>query len=273
MTHPITTIVNFCSNDYPLVNHTLNQVKLFSKHIIATHSTHFYDGTLENQTLLNKTVGSHPTVLFVKFKYDPNRTHTIWRGWQYILRPFVKTKVFGPQYWICYARQLGLRNVPPDTNYVLFLDADEVPDGKRFKSWLDTKDYLNYNAIKPANYWYWRSPKHQALTYEDSPLLAKHATLKTATFMDHDERNATYRSISKPKIRIVLGLDKKPMIHHYGWAKPKKNLIKKVQTWGHSKDRNWEKLIQKEFQKPFSGTDFIYHRQFKTVKPFLVTKV
>jgi len=68
---------------------------------------------------------------------------------------------------------------------------------------------------------------------------------------------------------MVLGLDLKPMIHHYGWAKPKKNLLKKVTTWGHSKDRNWIKLIEKEFSHPFNGTDFLAHYQYKTVKPFV----
>jgi len=46
-------------------------------------------------------------------------------------------------------------------------------------------------------------------------------------------------------------------------------LLKKIKTWGHAKDRNWKKLIEKEFSHPFTGTDFLYHRKFKTVKPFI----
>lgn len=269
MTHQIATIINYCTSDYPFIKHTINQAKKFSSQIIIPYCTHFYDGTPENQKLLKKTVGSHPAVKFIQFKYDPTATKTLWRGWQFLIRPFSKTKVWGPQHYICHARFLGTKQLNKNIKYVLFLDADEVPDGKRFKAWLDTKDYLKYNAIKPANYWYWRSPRHQATTFEDSPLLARRSSLKKAIFMDHDERNATYRSIPDPKKQMQMGLDNKPMIHHYGWAKPKKNLLKKVKTWGHTKDRNWTKLIEKEFSKPFSGTDFIYQRKFKTVKPFI----
>mgnify|MGYP004001952693 FL=1 len=269
MTHSIATIINFCSNDKLFIHHTINQVKKFSSQIIIPYCDHFYDGTPEDQSLISKTIAKHPTVKFIPFQYDPNATKTLWRGWQFILRRLTKTQVWGPQHWICHARLLGTTYLKKNIKYVLFLDADEVPDGKRFKGWLDTKNYQKYNAIKSANYWYFRSPKHQATTFEDSSLLVKRTSLTQAVFMDHDERNATYNSIPHPKKRMVLGLDSKPMIHHYGWAKPKANLLKKVKTWGHSKDRNWTKLIEKEFQNPFSGTDFIYHRRFTTVKPFL----
>ena len=269
MTHQIATIINYCTNDYPFIHHTINQTKKFSKQIIVPYCDHFYDGTPEDQKLLTKTIRQNPSAKFIKFNYDSNATRTLWRGWQFILRWLTQTHVWGPQYWICHARHLGTKHLNKNIKYVLFLDADEVPDGKRFKAWLDTGQYLKFKAIKPANYWYWRTPRHQATTFEDSPLLAKRSVLKKAVFMDHDERNSTYNSIPQPKKRLQLGLDNKPMIHHYGWAKPKANLLKKVQTWGHTKDRNWTKLIQKEYKKPFSGTDFIYHRQYKTVKPFI----
>jgi hypothetical protein len=269
MKHKIATIINYCSNDYPFITHTINQAKIFSNQIIVPYCDHFYDGTTENQLLITKTIKKNPQVKFVNFPYNSKTTKNIWRGWQFILRQLTHTKVFGPQYWICYARLLGTKHLNPNIKFVLFLDADEVIDGNRFKSWLDTQQYLKLNALKPANFWYWRSPQYQATTYEDSALLAKKSYLNKAVFLDHDERNATFNSIPNPKQRIVMGLDKKPMIHHYGWAKPKQNLLKKVQTWGHSKDRNWTKLVKKEYKQPFSGTDFIYHRKYKTVKPFI----
>lgn len=269
MSHQLATIINFCSNDRFFIHHAIRQAKKFSCQIIASYCDHFYDGTPENIKIINKIITSHPQVKFIPFQYDPKATKNLWRGWQFILRHLTKTKVWGPQYWICRARFLGAAYLKDNIDYVLFLDADEVPDGKRFKAWLDTKDYQNYNGLKPSNYWYFRSPKYQAAIFEDSALLAKKSALKSAVFMDHDERNATYNSITGPKKRMVMGLDNQPLIHHYGWAKPKSNLLKKVQTWGHAKDRNWVKLIQKEFSKPFSGTDFIYKRKYKIVTPWL----
>ena len=269
MKHQIATIINYCTNDFSLIHHTINQAKKFSSQIIVPYCDHFYDGSPEDLKLIQKTIKENPQANFVKFKYDPKATKTIWRGWQFILRLFTQTKVFGPQYWICHARLLGTKHLSQNISHVLFLDADELVDGQRFKSWLDSKQYLKLNALKPANFWYWRTAKHQATTFEDSALMIKKSYLKQAVFMDHDERNATFNSIPNPKQRMVLGLNNKPMIHHYGWAKPKANLLKKVKTWGHSKDRNWTKLIEKEYSKPFSGTDFIYRREYKTVKSFL----
>lgn len=265
----ITTIINYCSNDYQFLRFNVQQAAKFSRQILIPVCDHFYDGSLENQTLINQSIQETPEAEFIKFKYDPRATFSLWRGWQFILRRLGLGRVWGPQCWICLARQLGLKKVKPRIDYVLFLDADEVVDGKRFLAWLNTKYYQKFNALKPAAYWYWRSPSYQADVWEDNPLLACRRCLKTAVFLDHDERNATYNSLPGPKQKLVLGLDNKPMIHHYGWAKPKKNLLKKVQTWGHTKDRNWEKLIETEFSHPFSGTDFIYERKYKTIKPFI----
>jgi len=271
MKHSIATVINYCTNDIDFITQNIRQAAKFSQQIIVPVCDHFYDGTVENFLLLNHSIQQNPQAKFIKFKYNPHATRTLWRGWQLILRHLGFNHVWGPQYWICFARHLGYQAINPPVEYVLFLDADEVIDGRKFLTWLNTNQYKKFNALKPANYWYWRSTKYQALDWEDSPLMARRPALKNARFMDHDERNATYKSIKGKKIRMILGLDQKPMIHHYGWAKPKKNLLKKVQTWGHSKDRNWTKLIEKEFSHPFNGTDFLAHYHYKTVKPFLNT--
>lgn len=269
MKHSIATAITYCTNDYPFIGHVIKQAAKFSQQIIVPYCDHFYDNTPENQTLINKTIKQNPQAQFIPFKYNPNKTITLWRGWQFILRHLGLGRVWGPQYWISTARKIGYQHVNKKLKYVLFLDADEVVDGNKFLKWLNTKQYQQYAALKPANYWYFRSPKYQALDWEDSPLMARRLTLKSARFMDHDQRNAMYQTIKGKKARMVLGLDNQPMIHHYAWAKPKKNLLKKVQTWGHTKDRNWTKLIEQEFSRPFSGTDFIYKRKYKTVKPFI----
>ncbi len=269
MNHSIATIINYCSNDYRFLRFNILQIKKFSQQIIVPYCDHFYDGSPENKAVIQTTIKVNPQARFIEFPYNPQATRSLWRGWQFLLRYLGRGRVFGPQYWICFARQLGYQTIKPPVEYVLFLDADEIINGRKFLDWLNTNQYKKFNALKPANYWYWRSPRYQATVWEDSPLLAKYSCLKKAVFMDHDERNATYHSLPFPKTRMVLGLDQKPMIHHYAWAKPKANLLKKVACWGHTKDRNWTKLIQTEFSHPFNDTDFIYKRQYKIVKPFL----
>lgn len=267
---PIATVINYCSNDYRFIQYTINQADKFSQQIIVPFCDHFYDGSPENMVIINKTIKTNPQAQFIAFPYDPQATRSLWRGWQFILRRLRLGRVWGPQYWLGFSRRLGFQAVNPNIDYVLFLDADEVIDAKKFLAWLNTKQYQLFNALKLATYWYWRSPAYQADVWEDNPLLARRRYLETAVFLDHDERNAIFKSLPGKKIRLVLGLDHQPMIHHYGWAKPKKNLLKKVQTWGHNKDRNWVKLINQEFSHPFSGKDFLYpDRNYQIVKPFI----
>lgn len=268
MKHSIATVINYCTNDYHFLRFNLSQAKKFSQQILVPVCNYFYDGSRENQALINRSIKENPEAKFIKFNYNPRATKTLWRGWQYILRHLGLGRVFGPQYWICFSRHLGYQTINPPVKYVLFLDADEVIDGRKFLAWLNTNQYRLYHGLKLANYWYWRTPQYQAIDWEDSPLLTEYSCLKKAVFLDHDERNGIFNSIPGPKSRMILGLDQKPMIHHYGWAKPKQNLLKKVQTWGHSKDKNWVKLIKREFSHSFSGTDFIYRRRYQTVKPF-----
>ena len=269
MTHSITAIINYCTNDYQFLRPNIIQLKKFCQQIIVPVCDHFYDGSPENKSLLARSIKANPEAQFIKFKYNPRKTKNLWRGWQYILRKLQLGEVWGPQYWIGYSRQLGLKKINKNIDYCLLLDADEIVDGQKFLKWLNTKKYQKFNCLKPANYWYWRSPRYQSLNWEDSGLLVKKAALDPTMIINHDERNGIYLKIKNPKTRLVTGLNNQPMVHHYDWARPKKNLLKKVQTWGHTKDRNWTKLIEAEFSHPFSNTDFIYQRRYKTVKPFV----
>jgi hypothetical protein len=269
MKHSIATVISFCSNDYQCLRPNILSVKKFSNQIIVPYCDHFYNGEPEDFKIIAKAIKENPEAQFIKFTYDPKATRNIWRGWTYLFRLFGHHKVYGPLYWCCYNNQVGFQAVKKNIDYVLFLDTDEIIDSTRFLPWLDTKQYQNYNVLRLGNFWYWRKPIYQSTSYEAISILAKRTVLVSTNFITHAERHGMYQSIPQPKKDMVMGLNNKPMIHHYGWAKPKANLLKKVRTWGHSKDRNWVKLIEKEFKKDFDGTDFLGHNQYKTVKPFL----
>ena len=70
------------------------------------------------------------------------------------------------------------------------------------------------------------------------------------------------------KIRDVLGLDDKPMFHHYSWVRTKEQLLLKVRCWSHNWERDWTKLVEEEFSRPFSGIDFVHGYSFLEVAPF-----
>jgi hypothetical protein len=267
--HHIATVINYCTNDYRFIGRCVHEVLKFSSEIVVPYCDHFYDGTVENKTLLDKTFKENRGVTFVPIQYDPHKTKTIWRGWAYLLRKLHLGNVFGPTYWLNNSRIVGWHAINKKCDYVLFLDADEIVDGERFLEWLRTGDYTKFNMCKLANYWYFRSPTNQATEYEDSPVLIRANLISNEMLMSHEERHEIFLSVSSPKRRMVLGVDHLPMVHHYGWAKSKQALLKKVKTWGHNKDRNWIQLIEKEFSHPFNGSDFIYKRSFVKVKPFI----
>lgn len=268
MDHKIGVIINYCTNDYKFLRHNVKAVSKFSEEIIIPIADHFYDGTLENKKLILKSIKENKEARFVRFPYkhkERDQNYIMWR-----LRRILKLSlVGGSQYWICLARLIGYRNLSKKVKYALFLDADEIVDNEKLIKWLNTGQYKKFDAMKLANYWYFREPNHQATTYEDSPLLIRKNNIQKGFFFDYSEREGIYQKISGKKKRMVFGLNHKPMVHHYCWARSKKEMLKKVQTWGHNKDRNWEKLVIKEFSHKFNGRDFVQNYRFKTVKPYI----
>ena len=246
----ITTLINYCTNDYQFIQHCIKEAASFSHEIIVPYTDFFYDGTKENDELLKKTILENPSARFEFFPYDPN------------------LKVL-PQHWVTYARVVGWKKSNPETDFILFLDADEVVDSKRFSEWLDGFPLNKMETVKLANYYYFRSTKYQSENYEDSVVLARKNKLNEAMIMDFLDRESIYRSIDGAKSRMVFGKDNLPLVHHYSWVRTEEEMIKKVSSWGHSHERDWINLVKNEFSGEFSGRDFVHGYNYKTVEPFI----
>lgn len=246
----LSTVINYCTNDYRFIGPCIEQASKFSAEVIVPFTDHFYDGTPENQTLLDRTIAENPQARFEFFPYDQ------------------KLDVL-PQYWVTYARVVGWKKSRPETDFILFLDADEVVDGERFIKWIEKFPVSKMNAIKLANYYYFRETRYQAETFEDSVVLARKSLLTETMIMDFLDRDKSYRDLAEPKARMVLGADQKPLIHHYSWVRSEEEMVKKVSTWGHSHERPWVELVREEFANGFKGKDFVHGYQYKTVEPFI----
>jgi len=268
MKHQISVVINYCTNDYQFIRHTVKAVAPFASEIIIPVSDHFYDGSPENYSLLKKTKRENSEATFIDLEFDPTlkEQHIWWWKLRRILRLSVQS---GSQFWICYARYRGYSSVSNKRGYVLFLDADEVIDTKRFIHWLNGRQYKNLYGMKFANYWYFRRPIYQATTIEDSPVMVRNGTLSYDSFFSYSERQGIYEKLEPPKKRMILGLDGMPMVHHFGWVRSKKNMLKKVRTWGHNREVDWKTLVEKEFTHEFNGKDFVQGYSFRTVKPFI----
>jgi hypothetical protein len=110
---------------------------------------------------------------------------------------------------------------------------------------------------------------YRAKTLEDSPILARKSKLSHSLILHKDERDAIYNLVKGIKKRMIVDISNNPMVHHYSWVRTKKEMLKKVNSWGHKNDRDWNSLVEEEFSKEFQGKDFIHGYSFEKVKPFV----
>jgi hypothetical protein len=188
-------------------------------------------------------------------------------GARFVRLPFRKEENSDPQYWVTLSRWNALSMVRNDTDYILFLDADEIVDGKRMKEFLDAFPLARFNIIKLANYYYFRESRFRAKSLEDSVILVRKNLLSHELVVDYQDRNKAWEMLPEPKQRMVIGKDGLPMIHHFSWVRTKEEMLRKVQSWGHAGERNWISLVEDEFSRPFSGKDFIHDYEYEEVSP------
>lgn len=258
MKHPIATIVNFCTNESRFISSCLTQALLFSSQVIVPVASHFFDGSPEDRILLEQIYAAFPECLFIEYPYIPEK-----------IPKRIFKEIDPAHFWHCVSRLVGFSKAEAKIETLLFLDVDEIADGQRFSEWLSNSDYQQHIAMKLANYWYFREPKYRAEKYEDSIALVQRRAVTSELLLNQGERGYIYDSLPGPKRRMVTGRDGQPLFHHFSWVRTQEEMLKKVKSWGHKKDRNWEELVRSEFSGPFRGVDFVHGYKFQTVEsPF-----
>ena len=179
---------------------------------------------------------------------------------------FMKGSVQPAMYWEGHARRHAVNEMKP-CEYVLFLDSDEVIDGKEFAAFLAAKTHTHFSALKLANYWYWREPIYRAKDYlEDSAVLIRSDKFKPLHLYSNTGRHGVFANCHPSETkRMVMSPNGTPMIHHYSWVRSKEEMRKKVTTWGHREDRHdWLERVDEEFSRDFNGTDFLKQLDYIT---------
>ncbi|HEX2583165.1 MAG TPA: hypothetical protein VHL30_03520 [Chlamydiales bacterium] len=253
---PVAAVINFCSNESRFIGSCIEEARKFAKQIIVPVCDHFFDGSAENRPLLEQVYRAYPDCLFLEYPFIPSE----------IPRRIFKD-VSPAHFWHSCSRLIGSSYLNEGIEAVLFLDADEIPDGSHFAEWLEASDYQQNTVMKLSNYWYFREPIYQALSWEDSVVLVHTRAITHDLLLRQEERDAIYNLLPGPKRRQVTGSDGQPMFHHFSWVRTKDEMLKKVLSWGHKGDRNWVELVEQEFASDFRGTDFIHGYQYKTVAP------
>lgn len=251
---PIAAVINFCTNESRFLKASIEQARHFARQILIPVCDHFFDGTEENLDELERIYRSFPDCTFIQYPFISEK----------IPKRFFK-RISAAHFWHSLSRFIAMQYVDESIETVLFLDADEVTDGKRFSQWLDDSDYHQHIVLKLANYWYFREPKYQATSWEDSVVLVQRRALSAGLLLQDGERNAIYDQLPGPKRRRVTDSMGEPMFHHFSWVRTKEEMLKKVGSWGHRFDRNWVDLVEKEFSSPFSGKDFVHGYEYKTI--------
>ncbi|MBX7067074.1 MAG: hypothetical protein K1X28_07575 [Parachlamydiales bacterium] len=236
----IATIINYCTNDFRFIDRCIQEAKLFSNQILIPVCDHFFDGSPENRELLHHTYARHPDCTFIEFPYLPDRLYSQYHN----IKP---SDTDWSMFWGTTGRYISFLFLDADIDTVLFLDSDEVFEGKAFLEWLETKEHESYEAMRLAAYYYALKPTFRAKNVVNLPLLAKKEAFKPLTLFNEIDRLGAYMTHAGPKREKVVGVNGLPFVHHYSWVRTKEECLQKARTWGHRHDEDWPKLIEEAF--------------------------
>lgn len=258
----LATVISFCTNDYRFLKYCIEGIASVSSQIIIPVCDHFFDGKLENLSLLEEIYKEYPHIQFIEFAYDSEQLYGT----------FVKLPPFSPawgNHWHNTGRLIAYYFLNPEINDVLFCDVDEVFEKSKLELWLKKTDLEPFEAVRFSTYWYFREACFQATTYPDGPLLVKKRSLTPELLLDEDERMGMFLRLQGQKERLVLGIDGKPMAHHFSWVKTKEEMVQKTGSWSHHWERKWKDLIDEEFSRDFNGTDFVRKYKYQKIRPIM----
>lgn len=245
-------VINYCSNDRIFVEAMLRECEAIqARQVVMSIGSHHYDMEPEDMTHIEGLARRYPWVRFVLYPVseiddaqNPMKTRKL-------------------AYWHNMARIQGCKQLQPEIEWVLFLDADEVPEGMRFKEWYENYRNSRVQKIyKLSNYYYFRDPILQATTFEDSIMLVPRAACCYPVLMNELERDGIpYLTHLQCDREVVHPNTKLPMFHHFSWVRSKEAMLRKVRNWAHKDDTDWETKIETEFEREFNvetDTDFVH---------------
>ena len=232
---------------------TIREALRVASPVVVVYADHLSDGTPENLDYVETLRGSlamERDVLWVPVAWFPGPSS---------------------RFWIRYLRWAGFPFL--STDFVIWLDADEVLDAPRFSAWWRGRSgppATGRDAVKLANFVYFRETKYQSEQLEDSVVITRRAALLRTGGLtnffsaDHREREMFFDGLGGK--RMALSDDGAPMVHHFSWVRDKALMLQKVKAWGNNSDkRDWVKEVEAEWQGPFKGVDFVNGHTYRTL--------
>lgn len=256
----IAIIINFCSNESEFIKPLLKECSIFASQIVVSYGDKLYNGEPDDiSTIISECQSIYPSVEFVEYKVDINLPQKDKKG--VVTRPTA--------YWHNLARWTAIKKLRNDIEWVFVCDADEVPDGNKVYKWLNSKTLSDKECYKIGTYWYFKLPIYRATTLEDSILLMNKKYLTEDNIFGDLERDYLITASGCDLVRMNLGLDGKPMWHHYSFVRSKEQFKKKMMTWGHKDDMfkgvDTDKFVEYIFRNS-AINDIVHNYQYEIVE-------
>jgi len=241
------TIITYCTVDDIFIRENIKQCLFFSKDIYIIVSSHFFDGTPEDETkvgALKEYCKQFPNVHLIRFRWDNTKSTS---------------------YWHSYMRWVGVQQCT--TEWIMFMDSDEIFEGEiASQSLQDAEFFKQYDECVFSCYWYFREPVFRAKTTEMAHKLVRASIITKKDFLSENEFgwigfSGKYRCIHNVKY------NGRPILHHFSWVRTKEEMLRKTSSWAHKNDKNWKELIEEEFSRPFNGTDFVHGYEYDIINP------
>jgi hypothetical protein len=255
----LTAVISFCSNDWRFLKRCVEGVTPVCQHVIVTVCDHFFDGSQENYALLQQTFTQFPHCSFLVFCFDSFQSYRP-------CSPLFPEHCNWRHEWHNTGRWLSYLYAPEDTDFFLFLDCDEIVDPVAFSKWFSAIDLSTLRACRFACFSHFREARFEAVEQEDFSLLASARSLRSEYFWEEDERFGLFHRLKGEKALGVRGCDGRPMIRHYSGVRTQEEFKKKLTSWGHHWERDWQKLLAEEYAHSFHGKDFIRRYSYQVVE-------
>lgn len=237
----ISVVINYCTLDERFIRKCIDEALVISGDVIIPISDHLYDGTPENMESIKKLTEEYRNKITICiYKWNNN---------------------YPPRYWHNYSRLIGSKLAKND--YVLFIDSDEIIDSELFVKFLSSTNIDFYDSYKFDCYWYFREPKFRAKQTENSQVMIRKSLININLRDPCHEREQLFELLQSNRKLNHVKFNNEPMIHHYSWVRTKEQMLNKVKSWGHNKDRDWTALINEEFSREFNGRDFIHGYEYE----------
>lgn len=255
----ISTVINYCTNDFRFIDRCIEEAQFYSDQITIPYCSHFFDGKKENRALLEKSIQKHSNVSFIEYAYSSNPYGTNFvitsedLRWAHFLHSTSR--------YIGYVFEQA-------SDYILFLDVDEIPDGKQVKEFLLESNYTEYSALRFLSFYYFRSALKRAKSFSKNALLAKRNSLSESALLHTKERLGTFENILGKKRDNILGKSGNPLFHHYSFVGAEKELFQKITSWGHRRERNWETMLLQELKNEPCNKESIFGLEYEDVEAF-----